>query len=203
MRDLRSKISDVSKGKRIRGIVVETINGRATVSVSGKYYKGLEIIGGPVVVGQNVFIDFSSGSPIIHAYASTSNSARSTVAKSVTVRVLADSEVADPNSGLSPGDHTHTQSQIVDLDMDAQKIKGTPVDAAGAMDDKLFLQYDRTNEKYVLSDVKVDQLNSEAEGYGKVIGSDGIGGASWIDQTGGGGGNLPPAFYVLFKRSFR
>jgi hypothetical protein len=203
MASIRSKISDISKGKRIHATIVEIINGRVTASTNGRLYKGLDVIGGPVVVDQKVYIDFSSGTPIVHAYASSSGTSKSTSVRTVTTRIITDQEVADPNSGLNPGDHTHTESQIVDLAFDAQKIKGTPVDAAGATDDKLFLQYDRTIEKYILSDVKVDQLSSESEAYGKVIGSDGIGGASWIDQTGGGGGNLPPAFYVLFKKSFR
>ena len=55
---------------------------------------------------------------------------------------LSGAELHDPKA------HTHTESEVTDLDHDAQKIKGKNVDAPVADDDGKFLQYDHAGSKY-------------------------------------------------------
>jgi len=48
-----------------------------------------------------------------------------------------------------PKAHTHTESDVTDLDHDAQKIKGHTVVAPQAGDDGKFLQYDHAGSQYL------------------------------------------------------
>jgi hypothetical protein len=135
---IRGKIADISKGKRIHAIIIEVINGRVTASTNGRLYKGLDVIGGPVVVNQKVWIDFGSGTPIVHAYASSSGSSKTTSVRSITTRIISDSEIVDPDTLLDPGDHSHTQDQIIDLNHDAVKIAGFEVDTTDPVEGQLM-----------------------------------------------------------------
>jgi len=151
MADLRSRIADISKGKRIKATVVEILNGYCTVSTGGKLYKGLSVIGGPVTVGQSVFLDFGSGTPIIQAYGTESSSLSGSSTTTIVARILGDTEIVDPNTGLEPSAHTHTESQITDLSYNALKIRGYPIDALTVDDNDKFLQFSYTNSKFVLT----------------------------------------------------
>ena len=63
---------------------------------------------------------------------------------------LSGGELHDPKS------HTHTESDVTDLDHDAQKIKGQAVDAPVAGDDGKLLQYDHGNSKYTHAEPEAD-----------------------------------------------
>jgi hypothetical protein len=185
---IRGKIADISKGKRIHATIVEMINGRVTASTNGRLYKGLDVIGGPVVVGQKVWLDFSSGTPIVHAYSSSSGNNKTTSVRSIVTRIISDNEIVDPDTSLEPGNHSHTQSQIIDLDYDAQKIRGVPVDAVTDQDHKKFLMYDFENNRFIVTKIKVEHIDSETSSISQVITSNGNKVAFWSDQSGSGGG---------------
>jgi len=135
---IRGKIADISKGKRIHATIVEVINGRVTASTNGRLYKGLDVIGGPVVVDQKVWIDFGSGTPIVHAYSSSSGSSKVTSVRSITTRIISDSEIVDPDTLLEPANHSHNESQIIDLNHDAVKIAGFEVDTTDPVEGQLM-----------------------------------------------------------------
>jgi hypothetical protein len=184
---IRGKIADISKGKRIHAVIVEVINGRVTASTNGRLYKGLDVIGGPVILGQKVFIDFSSGTPIVHAYSSSSGSSKTTSVRSITTRIVTDQELVDPDQLLEPGNHSHTESQIIDLSYNAKKIHGINIDIPTEDDDQRFLLYDRTTGKFVLSKIRIIHIDTEEAESGRVIGSNGNGGATWFTPEGGSG----------------
>ena len=82
MRNLRKSVADISKNKRIRGVVVEFINGLATVKLAGskRLLRGLTVVGSSVVAGQSVLVDYSSGIPIVQAGPSSGVSSLSSLA---------------------------------------------------------------------------------------------------------------------------
>lgn len=204
MNNIRGKISDISKGKRIHAVVVEIINGRVAVSTGGRLYKGLDVIGGPVTIGQKVHLDFSSGTPIVHAYSSNSGTSLVKPAtRVITTRIISDEEAQDPTTGLTQEDHTHSESQIIDLVHNAVKIRGIPIDELEAADHMKFLMYDHANQKIVPALVKASQINSESSVEGESLVSTGVGGAAWDEVSGSGeGGEIPPAVKILMNLNF-
>lgn len=91
MKDLKSAISELNRGKRIRAVVVEYFRGKATVqlSINGKLIKNMPVMGGPVVAGDTVYIDYSSGVPYIQALGIGSTS--STVSRISTTPIISTS----------------------------------------------------------------------------------------------------------------
>ena len=127
--DLRSKISSLSKGKRIKATVVEVNNNLASVRIgsNGQVLQGLNIIGGQIAAGDSVYVNYSSGTPVIEAYSKKSINSNSRVIRTVIKSMVPDTETENNETGQTVGDHTHLQNQITDLDHDAYLIQGKPV----------------------------------------------------------------------------
>lgn len=109
--NLRSTIAGVNQNKMVRAIALEVMGGRASVKIIGqaKPLYGLPISGGPISAGQEVYVDYTTGQPVVHSYREQSETSR--VISRVKQRVVVpDSEVGDTNSL-----HTHTTGQITDL----------------------------------------------------------------------------------------
>ena len=77
MSSLRRTIASLSKNKRLKAIVIENINGKVTVRLgrSKRILRGLSVMGGSVRVGQQVYLDYTSGEPIVQAGSSSNNAA--------------------------------------------------------------------------------------------------------------------------------
>lgn len=129
MADLRSKISNLSKGKRIKATVVEVNNNLASVRIgsSGQVLLGLNVVGGQITTGDSVYVNYSSGTPVIEAYSNKTNKTSSRVIRTVIKSVVPDTETENNETGQEVGTHTHLQDQITDLDHDAFLIQGKPV----------------------------------------------------------------------------
>ncbi len=127
--DLRSKISNLSKGKRIQATVVEVNNNLASVRIgsNGQVLQGLNIVGGQIAPGDSVYVNYTSGTPVIEAYSNKSTKGTSRVIRTVIKSVVPDTETENDETGQAVGDHTHLQNQITDLDHDAYLIQGKPI----------------------------------------------------------------------------
>lgn len=70
IRNLRSAVAGIQQNRRIRAIALEVINGRATVKLAGssQLLYGLSITGGTIVAGQEVYVDYTTGNPVVHSY---------------------------------------------------------------------------------------------------------------------------------------
>jgi hypothetical protein len=130
MTDLRSKITNLSKGKRIQATVVEVNNNLASVRMGsyGQVLQGLNIVGGQLTVGDSVYVNYSSGTPVIESYSKKTAKVITKTIRTVTKSIIPDTETENSQTGQAVGDHTHLQSQITDLDHDAYLIQGMPVD---------------------------------------------------------------------------
>lgn len=130
MVDLRSKISNLSKGKRIKATVVEVNNNLASVRIgsNGQVLQGLNVVGGQINPGDSVYVNYTSGTPVIEAYSNKTSKTSSRVIRTVIRSVVPDTETENNETGQTVGDHTHLQNQITDLDHDAYLIQGMPVE---------------------------------------------------------------------------
>lgn len=134
--NLRANITNLSKNKVIKALVLESLGSRVSVKLggSGKVLNGLEVVGGPVVAGQYILIDYASGIPIAKAIGQ--DQAVTSVSTSVTKTSTADSD--NPNATT----HTHTESQITDLDHDATSIRNKPLTvSSGSPNEGDFIVY--------------------------------------------------------------
>jgi hypothetical protein len=128
-KDLRSSITNLSKGKRIQATVVEVNNDLASVRIgtSGQVLQGLNIVGGQLAVGDSVYVNYSSGTPVIESYARKTSKVVTKTIRTVTRNIIPDTETENSHTGQEVGTHTHLQNQITDLDHDAYLIQGKPV----------------------------------------------------------------------------
>lgn len=68
--NLRSAVAKITQNKRIRAIALEVIGTKASVKISGssQVLYGLPITGGNITAGQEVYVDYTTGSPVVHSY---------------------------------------------------------------------------------------------------------------------------------------
>lgn len=68
--NLRSTVAGITQNKRVRAIALEVINGRASVKIIGssKPLYNLPVTGGAIVAGQEVYVDYTTGTPVVHSY---------------------------------------------------------------------------------------------------------------------------------------
>ena len=128
-RNLRKSVADISKQKRIKAIVVEYVNHLVSVRLSGstRLLKGLTLVGGPVTRGQLVYVDYSSGTPVVQAGNSPVSTARTVI-----------STTRFGNMGSSSASAG-----------DAQTIRGIPVIDAVPNDGDTFI-FDAATAEYIL-----------------------------------------------------
>lgn len=146
-RNLRKTIAGVSQNKRVRAIALEVINGRATVKISGssRPLYGLPVTGGEVVAGQEVFVDYTSGQPVVSSY--REDAPTSETVSRMRTRVV----IPDPDVPLSGSDHTHIQAQITDLIHSATYIRGRLVTMTGSPVDGDVITWDDDIDEWVYS----------------------------------------------------
>jgi len=110
--NLRSSIARVNQNKRVKAIALEVMGGRASVKLAGssQVLYGLSITGGTVIAGQEVYVDYTTGQPVVHSYQEQTVS--TTVTRIKTRVITTDPDF--PGSGSST-QHTHTKEQIIDL----------------------------------------------------------------------------------------
>lgn len=141
-RNLRKTVAGVSQNKRVRAIALEVINGRATVKIAGssRPLYGLPVTGGEVVAGQEVFVDYISGQPVVSSYRESAP-----MSKGVS-RIRTRMIIPDPDVPLSGSDHTHTESQITDLIHSATKIRGRTITTGSPVDGDTMSWDEETSE---------------------------------------------------------
>jgi hypothetical protein len=150
-RNLRSAIAGVTQNKRVKAIALEVIGGKASVKLVGssQVLYGLSITGGTVIAGQEIYVDYTTGQPVVHSYQEQTVSNTITRAKPRIITTDPDF----PGSGSS-SQHTHNENQIIDLIHDAQYIRGIAIDSSGSPTDKQALVYDITTNKIVFENVE-------------------------------------------------
>lgn len=136
--DLRNRMLSLHENKRLVGTVVEVIENIVAVRVGRRLITGLPVVGQSVVPGQLVYVDYTTGEPAVYAwYQRGVASTAATVTRSVNRRIISDSlvgvtaapsahthderyytegEVDTALAGKSDTGHTHTESEITDLD---------------------------------------------------------------------------------------
>jgi len=136
--NLRAKIGDISRNKRISGTLVELLRGLTVVRLGdGRLLKGLKYVGGPLIVGTTVYVDYSSGTPIVHAAGDEAVSEPLSQP-----RPRSTSQDPDlPEGGNTTSYHTHTESQIIDIVHNAESIQGAGVVAPVEANDGMTLVY--------------------------------------------------------------
>lgn len=136
--DLRNRMLSLHENKRLVGTVVEVVENIVAVRVGRRLITGLPVVGQSVVAGQLVYVDYTTGEPAVYAwYQRGVASTAATVTRSVNRRIISDglvgataapsahthddryyteSEVDTALAGKSDTGHTHTESEITDLD---------------------------------------------------------------------------------------
>lgn len=68
--NLRATVSSITKSKRIAGTIIWSARGRAAVKINGssQVLHDLPVTGTGVIVGQQVFIDYTTGKPVVNSY---------------------------------------------------------------------------------------------------------------------------------------
>jgi len=69
-RKIGHKVAEHAKKRRVPATVIDAVGGKCAVKLGkrGKRYYGVPFFGGPVTVGQEVWVDMSSGRPVVEAY---------------------------------------------------------------------------------------------------------------------------------------
>jgi hypothetical protein len=112
--DLRNRMLSLHENKRLVGTVVEVVENIVAVRVGRRLITGLPVVGQSVVAGQLVYVDYTTGEPAVYAwYQRGMASTAATVTRSVNRRIISDSLVG---ATAAPSAHTHTESEITDLD---------------------------------------------------------------------------------------
>jgi len=116
---LRDSIANISRNKRIKAVVIECMEGLCTVRIVGsdRPLRNLQIIGGPVSAGQTVFVDYSSGTPVVQAdsklsdsYIGQNFSSMASALPRQSTGAIVDPEVPDPGSAGAPADAAYITS---------------------------------------------------------------------------------------------
>jgi hypothetical protein len=91
--NIRSAIASVSQNKRVRAIALEVMGGKASVKISGssQCLYGLPITGGNIIAGQEVFVDYTTGTPVVHSYEEQASS--SYVSRVSTRKITTDPDI--------------------------------------------------------------------------------------------------------------
>ena len=110
-RKIGHKIAEHAKKRRVPATVIDAVGGKCAVKLGkrGKRYYGVPFFGGPVTVGQEVWVDMSSGRPVVEAYGTETSLAetpRQIVPRAVNSEPFIPSE--DPGIMLSIGIELYT-----------------------------------------------------------------------------------------------
>jgi hypothetical protein len=113
--NLRRSISHIGQ-KTIRATVLSYVGNRIDVLLGGQQvHRNIELIGGPIKVGQEVLIDYSSGRPIAHAIGmnTTASSTSNTSARFARI----DPDIPEGLPGLPPvfPEHEHYFVNLIDV----------------------------------------------------------------------------------------
>lgn len=181
-RNLRKTVAGVSQNKRVRAIALEVINGRATVKIAGssRPLYGLPVTGGEVVAGQEVFVDYISGQPVVSSYRESAP-----MSKGVS-RIRTRMIIPDPDVPLSGSDHTHTESQITDLVHSATKIRGRAITTGSPIDGDTLL-WDTSSGSWIYgAGGEIEEAPIDGSTYGRS-------GGSWVEVTSGSSAGIEEA----------
>lgn len=66
MRSIRGSVGDISKGRYLRGEVIDTVGKYCSIRLAknGVVIKGIPLAGGPIAAGNECIVDYSSGNPV-------------------------------------------------------------------------------------------------------------------------------------------
>lgn len=179
IRNLRSAVAGIQQNRRIRAIALEVINGRATVKLAGssQLLYGLSITGGTIVAGQEVYVDYTTGNPVVHSYQEDSPSV------SLATRTKVREIIRDPEIPLSVSNHTHVESQITDLLHNAASIRGRTI-TTGSPSDGNTLLWDESSGSWIYgAGGEIEEAPIDGKIYGRKDGS-------WSEVTSGSGGGV-------------
>ena len=97
--NLRSAVASITQNKRVRAIALEVIGMRASVKISGssQILYGIPITGGNIIAGQEVYVDYTTGTPVVHSYTDDS-SASSTVSRTKVRTIIPDPDLPSANN---------------------------------------------------------------------------------------------------------
>lgn len=103
MHNLRHTIQNLNRNRRLSGQVVEVINGKATVSIAGtrRLLHGLEIVGGPISVGDSIIINYTDGTSNPFVTSEGKQSTETTVVTQVPYVVSSDPDISTPVGNYS------------------------------------------------------------------------------------------------------
>lgn len=67
MANLRQDIANVTKNRRFRGAIIDTVNNRVSVKMlSGRVLTGIPFSGSKPAKGDTVYVDYTTGSPVVY-----------------------------------------------------------------------------------------------------------------------------------------
>ena len=130
VRNLRSAVAGIQQNRRVRAIALEVINGKASVKLAGssQLLYGLSITGGTIVAGQEVYIDYTTGTPVVHSYQEDSPS--SSFATRTKVRQI----IKDPDV---PYSNEFTEAPIDGILYGRQNACWVEITTTGSLNDLL------------------------------------------------------------------
>lgn len=142
MATLKGKIVGLSKQKKVPAIIIDVLNDRCSVRLSGrgKILKNLTYAGPQPTVGQNVYVDYQTGTPVVITSSSNENNASTITATSRPIPVASKAPVssAPPEK---PTSHVHS---LTDLSVvEAHKVIVSDADGIIGVSDEI--DFDGTN----------------------------------------------------------
>lgn len=111
-KQLRNKIADINKHKLVEAQLIDIVGGLCAVKIGGKrgnggVLKGIPFIGPPGLPGQKVYVDYSSGKPIVQIFGQAAEQV--TERRTIRARPTNSEPASEGGSSttLPVADHTH------------------------------------------------------------------------------------------------
>lgn len=111
-KQLRNKIADINKHKFVEATLIDAVGGLCAVKIGGKrgnggVLRGIPFIGPAGEFGQKVYVDYSSGKPIVQIFGQPEEQV--TTRRTIRARPVNAEPASEGGSSTSPtvADHTH------------------------------------------------------------------------------------------------